>query len=478
MALTIVVFLICWIIYIVLYRLFLKQDGFTMESYYKIDFKKATKELLIDTRGVFKGPFFSEIVDSRINEKSSFVVIGERGSGKTRIWTDLREKLKMSNLPHLIIEPIAKEGAFEEALEIWLANTKGRKFTTIENHFEENWRDSDTIDFVITALVSTIIKENRDMLLRKSKFLDLETRLTFASILGLYGLKNDIMKINEFIYDLFINELKTKNISSKECSKMEKDSVIEYLNMIYIFNRKIDNKIDFLCSLMKIFDKTFNDVLQIPINSDKRSEQWFTIMHEILGKLLNFQIVITIDGIDDVSIFGMKQEEFTINKNFSMFVKSLLPFINIASGNSIYFKIMFFIPESSETVKTQIFPSWRFGKIPLIQITWPPEKIKYYANLIIHNIHNYKTRQIFSNALFYIGFWKEFSDNIEDLVGGNKCYDVFMEGVRNPRKFNERLINFLYWVNVEQNNFVGKNDCSTVTFSINNKKKLEIIRNE
>ena len=37
-----------------------------------------------------------------------------------------------------------------------------------------------------------------------------------------------------------------------------------------------------------------------------------------------------------------------------------------------------------------------------------------------------------------------------------------MEGVRGPRKFNERMISFLYWVRFEQENFIGKSYCSTV----------------
>ena len=83
-------------------------------------------------------------------------------------------------------------------------------------------------------------------------------------------------------------------------------------------------------------------------------------------KNINIPIVIAIDGIDDISIFGMRQENYE-NKNFSISVKSLLPLINIASGSVTHFQIMFFIPESPVTVKKQILPSWRFDKLPHIQ---------------------------------------------------------------------------------------------------------------
>ena len=288
----------------------------------------------------------------------------------------------------------------------------------------------------------------------------------------LYGLKDNIIKVKEFIDALFIKELKGKDIKSQKCSKMEKERVIKYVKMIDVIDRETEYKIDLLCSLMKIFDKTINTVLPIPTNPNQRSELWFTRLHETVGKTLNIPIVIAIDGIDDISIFGMREENYE-NKNFSIFVKSLLPLINIASGSVTHFKIMFFIPDSPAapaTVKKQILPPWRFDKLPHIRITWPSDKLRYYAQFILHALHHYQKRSWFSTALFKHGFWTELPENINYFLGGKKCYDIFMEGVRGPRKFNERMNSFLYWVNVEKENFIGKSDCSTVNRLIENEK--------
>ena len=112
-----------------------------------------------------------------------------------------------------------------------------------------------------------------------------------------------------------------------------------------------------------------------------------------------------------------------------IFVKSLFPLINIASGCVTHFQIMFFIPESLATVKKQILPTWRIDKLPHIQITWPSDKLRYYAKFILHTLHLYKKRSWFYNILFKFGFWTELPENINDFLGGKECYNIFMEGV-------------------------------------------------
>ena len=56
--------------------------------------------------------------------------------------------------------------------------------------------------------------------------------------------------------------------------------MIKFVKMIDVIDREIECKIDLLCSLMKIFDKTLNTVLPIPTNPNQRSERWFTLLHE------------------------------------------------------------------------------------------------------------------------------------------------------------------------------------------------------
>ena len=107
----------------------------------------------------------------------------------------------------MIVEPITNEAPFLEALEVWAANTKGRS-SKFEQHFEENWSDSDTRDFVITAMISKIAKEDKDIILRKAQTRDFNDRLIFATIVCLYGLKDNTVQVKKFIDALFIKELK------------------------------------------------------------------------------------------------------------------------------------------------------------------------------------------------------------------------------------------------------------------------------
>ena len=402
------------------------QTSSNIDSYYKINFKKAKENLLKNFKGLKNGPFFSTIFDPRIGDIDSFVISGERGSGKTRIWTELREKIKKSNIYHLIVEPINKESLLLEALEVWAACTKGRSNSTFEQHFEENWSDSDTRDFVTTAMISKIIKEDKDIISNKSLTLDVHDRLIFATIVCLYGLKDNEQNVKEFIYSIFTNELKGKNLSSSEysCTSMEKESVHKYVKMIDIIDKEIEYKINLLCSLIKYFDKTLNAVLPIPANPNQRSERWFTILHETVGIVLKIPVVIAIDGIDDVSIFGMKRENFVENKNFSKFVNSLLPLINIASGSVTHFKIMVFIPRNTTNLSGIMETPWRSSKLPYINITWNNDKLKLYAEFILKSFHDYQNRSIFSNAMFKLGFWSELTKNINIFLGGELCVDV------------------------------------------------------
>ena len=89
-----------------------RNSGSNFKEYYKIDYEKASK-VLFDTKGQRLGPFLSDVVDARVNQYSSFVITGIRGSGKTRLWTHLKSNISKD---HLVVEPLQEVGPLLQAI--------------------------------------------------------------------------------------------------------------------------------------------------------------------------------------------------------------------------------------------------------------------------------------------------------------------------------------------------------------------------
>ena len=435
----------------------------------KINFEEASK-VLFDTNKQRLVPFLGDLVDVRVNQYSSFVITGERGSGKTRLWSHLKSRLSKD---HLIIEPLQEFGPLLDAIKIWTKNTlprrDGQQQLSNKEHFYANWLETDLIDFVIQATVLEIIKEKTRIIPVLNK-IDIGDRLKFAALLCLYGIGDNGMITVTFIKELFQNQNFATILDTQEkCSDEEQGSIKDYLQNIDIISRESEWKVLALCSLIKAFKTRMSKVLSIPPDSYDRSKAWLTALLEISGNS-KIPILIGFDGFDDISNFNVLPAYCT-DQSFSKFIKSLKPLLDIASSNNKHFQLMLFIPECPGQEIKGALPDWRKDKVPHIRLEWDRESLIKYGNFIMRELKKFEIKDPYKKLYFGIelvydlyGYFLDIDlpEKFIDFIGGPKCAEIFLKDVTYPRRFNEKFVQFIIPIKLEEKNFIGSPDCSKV----------------
>jgi hypothetical protein len=464
----------------------------TFQEYYCID--KDVKSVLdtqpnVDIAKKNVLPFFKSIMPISADAEHSFVLSAPRGAGKTSLWFHIKSDL-LRNKDTLLVELNYNPSIMQNSLIQFIENTRGTFKVNNETFISERWREKDMMDYVIAQTASAVLanfdKLDIDKLSKNERFeLFTITSLyypesTILDLSPLYKLVKSYLSYWGWLYSFDLGDIELIPNNDKVYMTLQ-----DLLKQIPTLNKNNTDKLKLIAKTLEWFDM-HPSINLITSQGDhgsiilKDSKDIFIRYVEIIKKA-GLKTSVVLDALDEVALFGILKESCSAAP-FSAVIKSTKPLLDMATTQFI--QLIFFLPDCPGVdVKRELLPEWREAKIPYHTLIW---KLKGLQEALVETSEEgsiNKGNMLFNDyANFVLDYFREkqcwFSGQslpkFSDLVGGNKCANLFFDSVSNPREFNALLLEFITQLQVEKSaamvRFIGSSSCSTVEQAIYNAK--------
>ena len=462
-------------------------------DYYNIDQK--TIELIVeslpdqDSREI---AFYSAIIPPHINLNSSFVVVGDKGSGKTALWRWLKSKEKDASISEgkvLIAEPFSDKTFFENALQEFGKNKKGTEEGADE--FKKSWSKEDMLNFVFSRIASDVLvnltekyhfarKNNLGSVLDINK-LDESQKEALFTLTCFYYYDHSNAKIDSnskrFIDLAKILGLVDKTSNESDNWYEEFPSNIDDGGSLYgelkdlseeilVFNKeKNQEKLKFLSYISQQIN--VNPLQFLGEYTKKIDSPKFFVEYLKLLRIIGLSVKIAVDSLDEVDQLGVELVDGSsciANDGFITIVQSLSSLIKVAEGEKQYIKLFLFIPlcnNVGEVIQQKMVSQ---DKTNYHNLDWEKDDLSQYGDFSLGFL---KSKQ--KNLSCGYIFCNKLPDTFAEFLGGSNCEKRFLENVTNPRTFNRLFSHFIAVLNAGNHakyGFIGDPKCLFVDSAI------------
>jgi hypothetical protein len=378
-------------------------------------------------------PFYSSIIPPSISTDNSFIVSSRCGAGKSALWHHLKEGL-LQESDILVVEPVYNPDWLETALEVFIQNTAGvghskkDDTTWITNH----WRGKDMIDFVISRITHVML-ENFDKL--DISHLSIHERFVLLVTTCLYYSGNSMHAIKPLVKKLIEKQSSSNsldwymNTSSIPEDISDYNDLLQLSSDIAIIEKVHTDRLKVLHRVMDDFGVKATNVISRNRGTLYREGILFDYIRII--EKAGLKVVLALDEIDKVPILGTTEQEVSTDA-FTCVIKSIEPLLYMAHAQKLL--LFLFVMEYTEGDIEQIFPNFISTRVAHYKLNWNKAALNGYANFVFDFLQ--KTQ----------GKRGSFSlpQSFSELVGGDKCVNLFLSKASQPRQFNELFSEFIF----------------------------------
>jgi hypothetical protein len=315
---------------------------------------------------------------------SSFMILGENGTGKTLLRCEYYKTLNSDHYLKILI--LNKE--ISEYLQRFITNRKSNSEDCGSHSCSTDWSDDEFAQLMLSVLVTKFI-ENYSQ--KQMKFLDIpiEEKINLVSIICYYYDSDNINRLEDFVNGFFGKTLgflyRTRDVreQTEERQVFQDKPLLTHLkadlNEFSILNKNID-KLYLLFAIIQGEGFQHQSIKKTMFGSVLRHLADFSsFIKKHMGKITIF----IIDGIDENQYLSQNNE---VNKiSLELFCRSSVSEKILSLTMANYFYLSIFYPEiAGINVRDAIT---RPDKFPIFTLTWNSKSLINYADYVLQELN-------------------------------------------------------------------------------------------